>query len=230
MATEPLPTRQRLLAAALGLFAERGFAATTVGDIEAAAGLVPRRGALYRHFASKEALLRAVVAGYGDEVAAFGDVVDDLTLDDLPGTLVLLVDGTFAILDRQRELLRILQRDGDRIPDVTADVHTMLVGRGYETAVRFFRRALAHAGRDPAEAAGIAAIALGSIVHHVEDIAVYGVPPAGAPAAAFKRSWILLLATLLDRAPADLTGGAGAPPTPPPPTKTRGRSPGRRRS
>src|SRR5690348_7783062 len=53
------PTKQRLLEAGVRLFAANGFRETTVGEIEAAAGLEPRRGALYRHFESKEALLDA---------------------------------------------------------------------------------------------------------------------------------------------------------------------------
>jgi AcrR family transcriptional regulator len=59
-------TRERLLREGLRLFAEHGFAGTSVGAIEAAAGLQPRRGALYRHFASKEALLAAAVQRYND--------------------------------------------------------------------------------------------------------------------------------------------------------------------
>src|SRR5947209_7757695 len=51
--TESKATRDRLVVEAMRLFAERGFRATTVGDIEAAAGLVPRSGGLYKHFAPK---------------------------------------------------------------------------------------------------------------------------------------------------------------------------------
>jgi AcrR family transcriptional regulator len=52
-------TRAALLAAARDLFAERGFAATGRDDIAARAGVT--RGALYHHFDSKEAVLRALV-------------------------------------------------------------------------------------------------------------------------------------------------------------------------
>src|SRR5271157_3856642 len=54
-------TRERLLDAALLLFAEQGYGRTSVGQIESAAGLVPRSGGMYRHFSSKAELLRAAV-------------------------------------------------------------------------------------------------------------------------------------------------------------------------
>jgi len=38
------------MTAAIELFAERGFDGTSVGEIERAAGLAPRSGALYQHF------------------------------------------------------------------------------------------------------------------------------------------------------------------------------------
>jgi len=52
--------RERLLAAAFRLFSEpKGYAAVTVSDIAAAAGIA--KGSVYRHFTSKEALFTAVV-------------------------------------------------------------------------------------------------------------------------------------------------------------------------
>ena len=51
-------TRTALLDAARQLFAERGFAATSVADVVAAAEVT--KGALYHHFETKEALFAAV--------------------------------------------------------------------------------------------------------------------------------------------------------------------------
>src|SRR2546421_2503555 len=59
-------TRAALLAAARGLFAEKGFAATSRDEIAERAGVT--RGALYHHFESKEAVLRAVVVEMEDEL------------------------------------------------------------------------------------------------------------------------------------------------------------------
>lgn len=53
-------TRQRILDAAAAVFALRGFAATSLADIAAAAGM--KSGSLYFHFASKDALVGEVLS------------------------------------------------------------------------------------------------------------------------------------------------------------------------
>jgi AcrR family transcriptional regulator len=56
-------SRARLLACAAELFAERGYAATSVGDVCRRAGVA--KPALYWHFGSKEGLLAAVIESIG---------------------------------------------------------------------------------------------------------------------------------------------------------------------
>lgn len=51
--------RDRLLSAALRLFAAKRYAATSVADIQRESGLAPGSGALYKHFGSKRELLEA---------------------------------------------------------------------------------------------------------------------------------------------------------------------------
>lgn len=50
--------REAILAAALGLFVERGFHGTAVPEVAARAGV--GAGTIYRYFASKEALVNAL--------------------------------------------------------------------------------------------------------------------------------------------------------------------------
>jgi AcrR family transcriptional regulator len=57
VAKTKVPTRERILDAALELFIERGIAGTTVSDIERAVGLAAGTGSFYRHFKSKEDLV-----------------------------------------------------------------------------------------------------------------------------------------------------------------------------
>ncbi len=64
-------TKERILAAALDLFSENGYAGTNIRELTASLGLV--KSSMYKHFESKEAiwnsLLDAMIAYYG---ARFG--------------------------------------------------------------------------------------------------------------------------------------------------------------
>jgi AcrR family transcriptional regulator len=57
----PVPAPQRLVAAAVAAFAERGYRATTTRDIASRAGMSP--AALYVHYPSKEQLLYEISRG-----------------------------------------------------------------------------------------------------------------------------------------------------------------------
>jgi AcrR family transcriptional regulator len=68
-------TRQRIIDTATELFVERGYAGTSVRDIAERLGMTT--GSLYYHFASKDALLYALVAPLFDAMARFVDAARD---------------------------------------------------------------------------------------------------------------------------------------------------------
>src|SRR5438067_6014353 len=103
------PTKQRLLAEGVRLFAEKGFRETTVGEIEAAAGLEPRLGALYRHFPSKEALLEAALERHLQSLAETTAGLDNPSAVDQRGETINLGRWLLAELDRERPIVRILE-------------------------------------------------------------------------------------------------------------------------
>ncbi|MGH3190734.1 MAG: TetR/AcrR family transcriptional regulator [Streptosporangiaceae bacterium] len=61
-------TRGQLIEVATGLFAEHGYEDTSIEAVLAAAGV--SRGALYHHFAGKEALFAAVLGAISDRITA----------------------------------------------------------------------------------------------------------------------------------------------------------------
>jgi AcrR family transcriptional regulator len=61
-------TRGQLIEVATGLFADYGYEGTSIEAVLAAAGV--SRGALYHHFAGKEALFTAVLEAVSDRVTA----------------------------------------------------------------------------------------------------------------------------------------------------------------
>lgn len=104
-------TRDRLVTAAMRLFSEQGYRATSVAQIEAAAGLAPGSGALYHHFKSKESLLAAGIDRQLDRREAMRDVRRLFAgLGDLDTELTLLGRYLFAVLDEETQLLQIAAR------------------------------------------------------------------------------------------------------------------------
>src|SRR5689334_13659341 len=105
-------SRDRLLSAAMDLFAEQGFRNTTVGDIEARAGLAPRSGALYQYFSSKEEVLRAGILRQVEELGRVLPVMDLLPLADLRSEVIMLGRWSLQDLARREPLDRLLRQEG----------------------------------------------------------------------------------------------------------------------
>jgi AcrR family transcriptional regulator len=90
-------TRDRLLAAATRLFAIRGYEATAIEAVLKETGV--SRGALYHHFANKEALFEAVLEAVEHDIAQVVLAAASGTSDPVEG----LRAGAFAWLDFARD-------------------------------------------------------------------------------------------------------------------------------
>ncbi|WP_159592852.1 TetR/AcrR family transcriptional regulator [Chelativorans xinjiangense] len=104
-------TRARLIAAARRLFVEKSYAGTGTPEIAAAAGLT--RGALYHHFADKQALFQAVVDEEAERVAAEIERQADTALTPLDA----LIEGGNAFLQAMAApgRTRLLLLDGPAV-------------------------------------------------------------------------------------------------------------------
>jgi AcrR family transcriptional regulator len=107
-------TRERVLDAAVVLFAEQGYDATSVAQVIERAGLT--KGGFYHHFASKDALLYEV---YGDLITRQLERMDEILSRGLPPAdtlrvLILdLVESTAASAQRALVFWRELHRLDD---------------------------------------------------------------------------------------------------------------------
>ena len=208
-------TRERIVVAAMSLFGERGYSATTIGHIEAAAGLAPRRGGLYRHFDSKESVFRAAVGQYAEKYLRVEAKAGRIDLDDPHGTLTGTARFVLSGLLAEADLFRIMQRDAHRFPDLAEHVHAQLIERGYRSTTELFQRFLVAHGRSAADAAPLASIALGALVHYREDEAIYGRAPGDVSEDDFVRVWVdtwALVLTGLTRATRAPGGDRGGDP------------------
>jgi AcrR family transcriptional regulator len=86
-------TREQLIEVATRLFAERGYEDTSIEAVLTAAGV--SRGALYHHFAGKDALFEAVVESVEDRITA------ELTtaIGDTQDAAAILKAGALAWID-----------------------------------------------------------------------------------------------------------------------------------
>ena len=116
-------TKERILAAALEMFSQNGYAGTNIRELTASLGLV--KSAMYRHFESKEeiwnALLDEMIAYYAER---FGSAEH---LPPMPDSLEALVEMTMRMVDftvhderiiMTRKLLTIEQFRDERARDL----------------------------------------------------------------------------------------------------------------
>jgi AcrR family transcriptional regulator len=101
------------------LFGEKGYKGASITRIEAASGLSPGAGGLYRHFRSKEELLAAGVQRHLGRLDALREVREVLNdFGDLQEQLAITARYFLAELDSQTELLRFLVPEPKQSPQL----------------------------------------------------------------------------------------------------------------
>jgi AcrR family transcriptional regulator len=104
--------REHLVRLAAGLFAEKGFQATTVRDIAKEAGILS--GSLYHHFDSKESIVDELLTAYFAETTAAARAAVEAG-EDAGATLTALVHAAFASLEPHRAAITVLQNDWNHL-------------------------------------------------------------------------------------------------------------------
>ncbi len=173
-------TRSRLIAESMRLFGEQGYSGTSVSEIEAAAGLSGGSGSLYRHFASKEALLSE---GIREQVAAgkglLGLMRDTGTTEEAPlrESLAMIAVAGLRRLEQERDFNRVLIKDLSLFPELLEIARTEEIAR-IHTAVADWLQRHAAPEQDGLDWVALATVIIGSVSHYWLLRDIFGTHPS----------------------------------------------------
>jgi AcrR family transcriptional regulator len=186
------PAAQRILREAMRLFAERGYERTSIADIQAAVGLAPGSGALYKHFPSKEAVLSAGL----EEFVAGAERAREL-IRTVPGppdeALGVLGRAALRIMEDDRDVLRIMYRELDAFPALRDEVREQRMQATYAAVADWLRDRAARGELRVEDPEATAAVLLGSVTSYKLFQALLGASPAGVDDERFIRAWLRVM-------------------------------------
>lgn len=190
-------TRDRLIDEAMRLFSEQGYRATSIVQIEAAAGLAPGAGGLYHHFRSKEQLLEAGIDRQLDRMSALRDIRQIFEgLTDLRSELTVFGRYTLGVIDEEAQLLRIVSSELRDRPRKLAETFAALVEDTYTGMAAWIRRRVPSAAEHDAEA--VAAVALNSLFAHRTMRHLFDVQPLALDDDRVIGEWVTMVAARIE--------------------------------
>ncbi|HEX2211446.1 MAG TPA: TetR/AcrR family transcriptional regulator [Longimicrobium sp.] len=186
------PAAERVLREAMRLFAERGYERTSIADIQAAAGLAPGSGALYKHFPSKEAVLAAGL----DDFMAVGERAREL-IRAVPGpadqALGVLARAAMQMLDDDRDVLRIVYRELEQFPALRDEVRERRMQSTYAALAAWLRGRADRGELRVEDPEATAAVLLGALTSFKVFEILMGDRPAGLDDDRFVRAWLRVM-------------------------------------
>lgn len=154
-------TRERILDAAMELFGQQGFKATSIIQIERASGLAEGSGSIYHYFRTKQAVLEAGIERHLGRLAALRDIQRIFTdLGDLRAELTMLGRYALTELDREADLLRIVLAEARTQPQLLTTAVDQLIGATYTGFAGWLRD---RANLAPDRADSLATLGLGAL-------------------------------------------------------------------
>jgi AcrR family transcriptional regulator len=133
---------QEILEAALGVFAEKGFARTRMDDIAARAGVT--KGTIYLYFENKEAVFRSLVStSIGD---ALGRVVGLVEGFEGPSAdlvrMTLAAMGQFVLTSDRVVLPKIVIAESGAFPEIARFYRQEIIDRGLTALTGVIQRGI----------------------------------------------------------------------------------------
>lgn len=192
-------TKERLVSEAMRLFSQHGYRATSITQIEKAAGLVPGCGALYNHFKSKEALLAAGIDRQLDRRRAMHDISALFAgQGDLRTELTLLGRYLMSVLDRESEFLQVAARGPAEESTLLNNAYAALVDGLYSELADWIRGCTPNL--NDAGARRISVVGFNALLGKRSTRIVFQAPQVDTPDEEFLADWVDLLAGPIETA------------------------------
>ncbi|MGH9006104.1 MAG: TetR/AcrR family transcriptional regulator [Acidimicrobiales bacterium] len=182
--------RDDLVDAAMQLFGDRGYAATSIADIQLACGLTAGSGALYKHFASKRDLLAEGLRRYisGMENSAT-ELIGVLPVEPR-AALTIIAEAVIAAMAGDRAVIRVGLRDLEQFPDLLAGLWAGLLGALYREITGWLTAQQSLGYVEVADPAATAAVLVASLTYFRVLQALIGHSPGDVDVDAYVSAWV----------------------------------------
>lgn len=131
-------TRQRILTAALSLFARQGYDGTTTKDLAQKAGVA--EGTLFRHFSNKKAILMEVaIAGW---VEILTDLLTELSEMGSYKAVAQVMKRRMLHMRENRDLLQVCFIEAQYHPELRQKIQAEVIAKMTDVAEAFFETAM----------------------------------------------------------------------------------------
>jgi AcrR family transcriptional regulator len=186
-------TAERISREAFRLFAEQGYDATSITQIEEAVGLSPGAGGLYRHYSSKEAILESGLDSNVEHIAeratTLAAEIDRIDRRDIREQLRAFARVTLDEKPEARALMRILFREGERLPRLLA-TRERITRLSYDGFAAWLKTLVAEGVVAPIDADALSAVCYGALLNFWTYGIVFGSTPAGIAQRRFVETWV----------------------------------------
>lgn len=190
--------RDRLLTEGMRLFGEQGYAATSIAQIEDAAGLSPGSGGLYKHFRSKLELLEAGVA----RIIEKRD--HELPADSVPADPADWIRASARAglrrMDEDRDVSRLLFRGLDTFPELLSRFGDDEIRRTQLDAAAMLS-SLSADRTEPADWEAVAIVLQGATAHYWLMRDLFGTHPTGVSEKRFVAALVTMSMAILEGTP-----------------------------
>jgi AcrR family transcriptional regulator len=194
-------TRERIVREATRLFAEKGYARTTIPDIQAASGLSPGAGGLYRHFPSKASLLEEAVLRHVSSFEERAHKLAEELEDEVPVFLELVGQAVLDEFAEERDDVRIVLRELDDFPHLQTEFRDRRLRPAFAALSAWLKAQVVLGNLRQHDSEATAVVVLGSLVCYRILEALMGEVPVPLTESRLLKAWLDLVVTGL--APSD---------------------------